>query len=229
MNTNKKVILLLLTCFGLSIGVSGQNTFQWGIYSHFNQGNISEIYEWRNFLCFEGCSSVGHKAAFSYELGLTGQWAVGSKSKIEAKLGYSRLNYIEEETWSDGANFFVRDTKRELQHLSFGLGLQYQVLSLGSEQRQLYVFGGLQGMWNANQEVDFGLINYEGTIGEWNSLAEVGLGLNWSLGKIQLQTGPHFRFALNNFGKSPAEQNRSTTLDKLSPRELGIRLVVLFP
>lgn len=225
-----KSILFLLFVIGLApFYTNAQSNFQWGVYTQLGQGNIADIYEWRNFLCFEGCSSVGHKPAFSYEVGLNGQWAVTSKARIEARIGYSRFNYIEAETWSDGANFYVRDTKRELQHISLGLGLQYQLLSLGSGQRQLYVFGGLQGMWNANQEVDFGLINYEGTIREWNSLAEVGLGISWAVGKFQLQTGPHFRFAMNNFGKSPEEQNRSTTLDKLHPRELGLKLVVLFP
>lgn len=229
MISNKSILPLVHILWLAPYHTDAQSNFQWGLYTQMSQGNISEIYEWRNFLCFEGCSSVGHQPAFSYEVGLNGQWAISGKANFEVRMGYSRFNYIEEETWSDGANFFVRETKRELQHLTLGLGIQYEVLPLGNGQGQLYVFGGLQGMWNANQEIDFGLINYEGTIAAWNSLGELGLGLNWSFGKIQLQAGPHFRFALNNFGKSPEERNRNTTLDKLHPRELGIRLAVLFP
>jgi len=229
MHTYKKTLVLLLGCFCLSTALSGQSTFKWGIYSQFDQGNISEIYEWRNFLCFEGCSSVGHKAAFSYQLGLAAQYLVSEKTRVELKLGYNAFNYIEEETWSDGAGFFVRDTKRNLQHLSVGVGLQYRLLSLGKGSRHLYASGGVEALWNTQQEVDFGNINYAGTIGEWNSLGEIGLGVAWSIGKIELQTGAHISLALNNFARPLDETVRETDFDQLRPQTLGLKILVLFP
>lgn len=218
----------LITWLG-TLYLNAQSNFSWGVYTQLGQGNISEIYEWRNYLCFEACSSEGHKGAFSYEVGLTGQLALGRKAKLLTSLGYSRFNYIEEESWSDGAGFYIRDTRRQLQHLTLGLGLQHQLFSWGNKPKQLYMTGGLLGMWNANQEVDFGLINFEGTIGEWNAMAEVGLGVSGSIGKMQWQLGPSFRFALNDFAKPLEESNRNTPFDQLRPRELGLRITLLFP
>lgn len=226
---NKIKLASLLIIWLTSLQLCAQSNFSWGVYTQLGQGNISEIYEWRNYLCFEACSSEGHKGAFSYEVGLTGQLAVGRKAKILTTLGYSRFNYIEEESWSDGAGFYIRDTRRQLQHLTLGLGLQHQIFSWGNQPKQLYMTGGLLGMWNANQEVDFGLINFEGTIGEWNAMAEIGLGVSGSIGKMQWLLGPNFRFALNNFAKPLEESNRNTPLDQLRPRELGLRMTLLFP
>lgn len=229
MTPHKSIFALALLICLVSTKMNAQANFRWGLYTQLSQGNISDIYEWRNFLCFEACSSEGHKSAFSYEVGLLGQLSMGKKMNVQASLGYSRFNYIEEESWSDGAGFYIRDTKRQLQHLTLGLGLQYNVMSWGSTQKQVYISGGIQGMWNAKQEVDFGMINFEGTIAEWNSMAEFGIGVKGMLGKTQWQAGPYFRLALNNFAKPLAESTRITSFDQLSPRELGIKLAVLFP
>lgn len=102
------------------------------------------------------------------------------------------------------------------------------MLTLGKAQRHLYLLDGFQGMRNANQPMEFGLINYEGSIRRWNGLTELGLGVNWAIGEIQLQFGPHFRVALNNFGTN-LKNRIEVALDQLQPRELEIKMAILFP
>lgn len=225
--TYKSIFLYLGLTWLSMTGLQAQSNFKWGGYLHLNQGNISNIYEWRNYLCIEGCTSVGRQAAFSYEWGLMGQFFIQSKTRLELKIGYQNFSYIEQETYSDGANFFLRDTERNLEHLLLGVAVQQRLLTLGRDTRHLYISGGLQWLWNTQQEENFEVNSFAGTVRAWNSLAEVGGGITWHIGRLQFQTGPHFRIALNNFAKTKELINQD--FDQLRPQEIGLRFVVLFP
>lgn len=225
----KNLIILLFLGASFSFLQAQSSRFQWGLYTQASRANIADIYEWRDFQCFEGCESIGHKASFSFDVGLLGSWAFQENWLLNLRLGYQEFNYIEVETWSPGAGIFTEDTERNLQHFTLSLGIQYIPFSIGTTRQQFYLSGNILTLWNNKQWMDFGNNDYEGTINAWNTLGELGLGIQWPMGKGSLALGPHFRFALDNFARTPIQRVRTTEYDKLLPQELGITLQLRFP
>ncbi|MEZ5043164.1 MAG: outer membrane beta-barrel protein [Saprospiraceae bacterium] len=194
----------------------------WGVFASFNQSSIQEIYEWRDFLCFEGCSSVGHQPGRSYEVGLVSELKLKKRWSADVTFGYANLFYIEEETWSDGAGFFTREVERTLKNLSLGLGLQYALFQFKAKQQEIYLRGGITNLFNLNER-GTGYYTFENTLKNWSQMGEVEMGIKWPIGNTWVEFGPHWRFALSNFAKS-REGIRETDFNQLQPQEIGLKL-----
>lgn len=224
----KTLIIFLFLGVNFSWLDAQSSRFQWGFYTQGSRANITDIYEWRNFYCFEGCESIDHKASFSFDVGLLGSLAIRKNWLLNLRLGYQDFNYVEVETWSPGAGIFTQDTERNMQHYSLGLGIQHTPFSIGTTRQQLYFSATVLALWNNKQWVNFGNNDFEGTIKVWNTLGEFGVGVQWPMGKGILSVGPHFRFALADFAKAPNSSVRTNENSQLFPRELGISIQFRF-
>lgn len=202
----------------------GQNTqadkqIKLGISVSAGQNNFTDFYEWRDFLCFEGCGVTGYEAGYSYTIGLTGSFSLNEKLELISGLEYAQKNYYEE-----GFDFFnTYRIERNLKYLQVPVLARYKFYSTDSKKVQAFVDLGVNVLVNVNTDKEE--FTFEETLRDVGISAQTGLGLAINFEKFTLAVGPQFSYAVTNLGAKGHTDGPDN--NKLRPYEIGLGIRIL--
>lgn len=207
---------IVLTGFGQT--EQALKTFKLGVSTNVSQLNLTDYYEWRDFLCFEGCGVSDFGSGHSFSVGLTGSFGLSNKVEVLTGLEYAQKSYYEE-----GFDFFSQyRIRRNLKYLQIPVIMRYKFYSTETQKIQTYVDLGVNGLFNINQGKEEA--TYEDSLKDLGFNVQSGLGLAINFEKFTLAVGPQFSYAISNLGANGHTDGPDK--NKLRPYEIGLGISI---
>lgn len=221
----KKILLLVALLGTLSFGYSqnqqADRVIKLGVSAKASQIQLTDFYEWRDFLCFEGCSVSGYDPDYSYSVGLAASVNLGKNLEVVTGLEYTQKAY-----WEEGFDFFFQyRLRRVLKYMEVPALVRYKFYQTETKKVQAYFDLGFNTLININQGKEE--FTYEATLKNVGISGQAGIGLAINLREVTIAVGPHFSYALTNFGAKGHDGDAIPDKNILRPYGLGLGVSIL--
>lgn len=205
---------------GFSQNEQANKKIKLGLNASVSQIHFTDIYEWRDFLCFEGCAVNDLESNYGFTIGLTGSYSLNDKLEVISGLQYAQKSYYEE-----GFNFFsTYRIKRTIKYIQVPALLRYKFYSTDTKKVQAFADFGVNTLFNINTNMEEQ--TYESYLKGVGLSAQTGLGLAINFEKFTMAVGPQLSYAVSNLGAK--DHTDGPDKNKLRPIELGIGLSVFY-